>query len=260
MPSPFPGMDPYLEGAEWTSVHTELSSEISRQLAPKLSPRYIVRATRRFVAEEPEDVAITPSDLYPDVSVLDSQRHRTIAERAVAIAPEPLQLATFIPARIPQVRLEIRDVAKRQLITAIEVLSPSNKRGKGYEEYLAKRRTILFSTTHLIEIDLLRKGQRVPMLKPLPPALYFVFVGRAERRPIVDVWPIQLPMRLPEIPVPLLPGDPDVALDLQLALHTIYDALRYDLTIDYTRPPDVPLEGEAAAWANEHLRTVSISN
>jgi hypothetical protein len=152
------------------------------------------------------------------------------------------------------VRLEIQDVEKRRLITAIEVLSPSNKRGKGYQEYLAKRQGLLYSTTHLIEIDLLRKGRRVPMRKPLPPASYFVFVNRAEQRPLADVWPIQLHMRLPEIPVPLLPGDPDTTLDLQLALTTIYDALRYELSIDYTRPADVPLEAAAATWANEYLR------
>jgi hypothetical protein len=62
-------------------------------------------------------------------------------------------------------------------------------------------------------------------------------------------------MRLPVVPVPLLAGDPDVALDLQLALNTVYDALNYDLSVDYTHPPEVPLEGEAVAWAEECLRT-----
>lgn len=44
MPSPFPGMDSYLEGSEWSSLHVELSSEIARQLAGKLRPNYIVCA------------------------------------------------------------------------------------------------------------------------------------------------------------------------------------------------------------------------
>jgi hypothetical protein len=160
-----------------------------------------------------------------------------------------------MPIRVPQVSIEIRDVARRELVTAIEILSPTNKRGEGYREYLDKRQRILLSAAHLVEIDLLRSGQRVPMQQSLPPAPYFVFVGRAERRPIVDVWPIQLADRLPQIPIPLLADDPDVTLDLQQALDTIYDALSYDLSVDYARPPDVPLEGVAAEWSQELLRT-----
>jgi hypothetical protein len=259
MPSPFPGMDPYLEGSEWTSVHIELSSEIARQLAPKVRPKYIVRTARRFVTEIPEDVVIATGDIYPDVGVSEATEQALTQEGAVAVAPAPLELATVMPARVPHVTVEIRDVANRELVTAIEVLSPTNKRGEGYQEYLDKRRRLLYSTAHLLEIDLLRQGQRVPMQQPLPPAPYFVFLSRAERRPIVEVWPIQLKMRLPVVPVPLLAEDPDVDLDLQLALNTVYDALNYDLSVDYTRPPEVPLEEEAARWAVEHLQAAEFS-
>jgi hypothetical protein len=256
MPSPFPGMDPYLEGAEWVSVHAELGSEIARQLAPRLRPKYIVRTVRRFVTEMPDDVAIATSDIYPDVIVSRAASEGTAGVGALAITP-PLQLATVMPHRVPQVSIEIRDVARREPVTAIEILSPTNKRGESYREYLDKRQRILLSAAHLVEIDLLRLGQRVPMQEPLPPAPYFVFVGRAERRPIVDVWPIHLADRLPRIPIPLLAGDPDVILDLQQALDTIYDALSYDLSVDYTRPSDVPLEG-AAAWAHERLKAAGV--
>ena len=255
MPSPFPGMDPYLEGSEWSSVHTELSSEIARQLAPKLRPKYIIRTTRRFVTDLSEqDVAITMGSIYPDVSVFDAARQPGAAEGAASIASAPLEMATVIPVRVPHVTVEIRDVMKRELVTAIEVLSPTDKRGEGYREYLDKRWRLLSSPAHLIEIDLLRLGQRIPMRQPLPPAPYFVFLSRAERRPIVEVWPIQLEMRLPIVPVPLLVDDPDTALDLQLALNTVYDALSYDLSVNYRSPPETPLEGEAAVWATERLR------
>jgi hypothetical protein len=258
MPSPFPGMDPYLEGSEWTSVHAELGSEIARQLSPKLRPKYIVRISRRLVSEVSEDVGIVTSDLYPDVSVMDADQYGGVAESAVVVAQPPLQMATVIPARVPLISVEIRDVANRDLVTAIEVLSPTNKRGEGYQEYLDRRLRILRSTAHLMEIDLLRIGRRVPMQKPLPPAPYFVFLSRTEKRPIVEIWPIQLSMRLPVVPVPLLPGDPDVALDLQLALNTVYDALNYDLSVDYTRPPEVPLDEKNAAWADECVREAGI--
>jgi Protein of unknown function (DUF4058) len=258
MPSPFPGMDPYLEGSEWSSVHVALSAEIARQLAPKVRPKYIVRTARRFVTEMPEDIAVTAGDLYPDVSVAEAASLPGMGASPMAIAPAPLHMATVMPSRVPHVSIEIRDVAQRQLVTAIELLSPTNKRGEGYREYLDRRRRLLYSTAHLIEIDLLRRGRRVPMQQPLPPAPYFIFLSRAERRPIVEVWPMQLNMRLPVIPVPLLAEDPDVALDIQLALDTVYDAFNYDLSLDYTRPAEIPLIGQAAIWAAEQLRQAGI--
>ncbi len=261
MPSPFPGMDPYLEGPEWTSVHTELSSEIARQLAPKLRPKYIIRTTRRFVTDVPEDVSILAGDLYPDAGVVRTEYPNTarVHPAAATTIEAPLQIETVVPPRVPHVTIEIRDVAHRQLVTAIEILSPTNKRGEGYLEYLDKRRRILYSQAHLMEIDLLRAGRRVPMQEPLPPAPYFVFLSRAERRPMTEIWPIQLDIPLPAVPVPLLSGDPDVALDLQLALNTVYDALNYDLSVDYTHPPQVPLENDAARWANALLRRAHTS-
>jgi len=258
MPSPFPGMDPYLEGSEWSSVHVALSAEMARQLAPKVQPKYIVRTARRFVTDMPEDIAVTAGDLYPDVSVAEAAAPQGRGLPPAMIAPAPLQMATVIPSRVPHVTIEIRDIAQRELVTAIEILSPTNKRGEGYREYLDKRRRLLCSMAHLIEIDLLRRGRRVPMQQALPLAPYFIFLSRAERRPIVEVWPMQLQMRLPVIPVPLLADDPDVTLDVQLALDTIYDAFIYDLSIDYTRPAEIPLAGEAARWAAEHLRQAGI--
>jgi hypothetical protein len=251
-------MDPYLEGSEWISVHAELSSEIARQLSPKLRPKYIARTARRFVTEMPGDVEIVTGEIYPDVSVYGTGHNGNGAESTIAFAPPVLQLPTIMPLRIPHVTIEIRDVTNRELVTVIEVLSPTNKRGDGYREYLDKRRRVLSSMAHLLEIDLLRKGNRVPMQKPLPAAPYFVFLSRAERRPMTEIWPIQLDSRLPIVPVPLLADDPDVALDLQLALNTVYDLLNYDLSVDYTHPPEVPLEGEGVSWATEHLRMAGI--
>ena len=75
---------------------------------------------------------------------------------------------TIMAESVPQLTVEIRNTENRQLVTAIEVLSPWNKRGDGYKEYLSKRRRLLHSTAHLMEIDLLREGERVPMRQPLP--------------------------------------------------------------------------------------------
>jgi hypothetical protein len=206
MPSPFPGMDPYLEGSEWSSVHVALSAEMARQLAPKVRQKYIVRTARRCVTDMPEGIAVTAGDLYPDASVAEAAAPQGSGIPPAMVAPAPVYIATVMPGRVPHVTIEIRDVTRRELVTAIEMLSPTNKRGEGYREYLDKRRRLLCSMAHCIEIDVLRRGRRVPMQQALPPAPYFIFLSRAERRPIVEVWPLQLHMRLPVIPVTLLAG------------------------------------------------------
>jgi len=256
MPSPFPGMDPYLEGALWTTFHFSFGAEIVRQLAPRLRPRYLVLPVERFVMETSDDIAIT-TNIYPDVGVAKSVREAPAAYVTSAIAA-PLHLATVIPEAVPHVSIEIRDVASRQLVTAIEILSPTNKRAEGRMEYLSKRRRILLSTAHLLEFDLLRQGQRLPMHDPLPPSEYFVLLSRAENRPITDVWPLALRDPLPVVPIPLLPGDVDVPLDLQRTFTVTYDLLGYDLAIDYSRPPEPPLDDETSALAESLLRTAGL--
>lgn len=253
MPSPFPGMDPYLEGSLWTTVHTSLTNEIVRQLAPKIRRKYVALPTEHFVVEEMEDVAIAMTSRSSDVAVVKTNGG-TRGGAAAAVAQAPVRLTTIIPTAVPQVTIEIRDTANRQLVTAIEVLSPTNKRGEERREYLNKRRQILLSDAHLVEIDLLHEGRRVPMQQEWPAAPYFVIVGRAENRPFVEVRPIQLPEPLPGIPIPLLAGDADVPLDLQLALTTVYDTIGYDLAVDYSKPPEVQLPPEEAAWVRERLR------
>jgi hypothetical protein len=196
---------------------------------------------------------VLTSSVFPDVSVLTTQRAPSTSSTSATV-DAPLQLATVIPQAVPHVSIEIRDLAQRQLVTAIEILSPTNKRGEGRAEYLAKRRRLLLSTAHLLEFDLLREGQRVPMQDPLPDAPYFVMLSRAERRPLLDIWPVTLTQALPVVPVPLLPGESDLLLDLQAVFTATYDLLSYDLLIDYRQAPQPALSGAAAAWADERLR------
>lgn len=252
MPSPFPGMDPYLEGSLWTTFHFTFGAELLRQLAPRLRPRYLALPVERLVLEEASDLSVATASIYPDVSLLPAQPRQPEGFTGVSVVA-PLQLATVIPQAVPHVSIEIRDVAQRQLVTAIEILSPTNKRGEGRSEYLTKRRRLLLSSAHLIEIDFLRDGERVPMQEPLPEVPYFVFLSRAERRPVLEIWPIALDQKLPEVPVPLLAGDADLVLDLQAAFIATYDLLGYDLLIDYAQPPTPPLSAERAQWAAQLL-------
>jgi hypothetical protein len=252
MSNPFPGMDPYLEGDLWTSVHTDLCAEIARQLAPKVRPKYVVLSTRRVVLVPPDETEFSESHRFPDIGVLSDQAPSSSNGGTVVIAP--LILAVALPEPIPHISVEIRDVAERRLVTCIEVLSPTNKWGPGREEYAAKRFQILSSTAHLLEIDLLHRGVRFATAKPLPAVPYFVFLSQAERRREVEVWPIPLEAPLPEVAVPLLTGDPDTSLDLQRALTTIYDILGYDELIDYRQPPPGPWTTGATAWMDQQLR------
>jgi hypothetical protein len=244
-------MDPYLEGDLWTSVHTDLSAEIARQLAPKVRPKYVVRTMRRVVLA-PADESENGGQRFPDVGVLTGAPLADAS--AAAIAAAPLTLPVAFPEPIPHVSVEVHDVLERRLVTCIEILSPTNKRGPGREEYEGKRWQVLSSPAHLLEIDLLRVGSRFPTGKPLPAVPYFVFLSRAEKRKEVDVWPIALESCLPEVAVPLLPGDADARLDLQQALTTVYDILGYDEQIDYSKPPPGSLSDAELRWVDEQLR------
>lgn len=251
MPSPFPGMDPYLEGDDWTSFHTYLATEIAHRLSPLLRPKYVALPQKRF--DVVDDGTVSIETIYPDVGVRAADPTAPTPDTQAATAA-PCVLETLMEQHAPHTWVEIRDVAGRTLVTAIEILSPWNKRGRGREEYLGKRHELLRSSAHLVEIDLLRRGKRLPMKDPLPPAPYYVSVARANERPKVHLWPIALSQPLPTVGIPLLEGDADVPLDLQACVRNVYDSGGFDLLIDYSKPPAAPLQPDEAVWAAELLR------
>ena len=259
MPSPFPGMDPYLEGSAWDSFHAQFIDEMGRRLMERLRPKYFVRVERRFVPSASEELEVTATDVRPDVAVsqrADQAGHGSkAAEAGLATTEPPLLLDTIIPHDVPQRSLLIRDAAKRRLVTAIELLSPSNKRSPGRRKYLRRRNKFLVSSAHLVEIDLLRRGLHPPMRGELPPdASYFTFVSPAQTRPSTQIWPMSLRQPLKPIPIPLLAGDADVTLDLQAAFTATYDTWDYAAELDYSKPPEVPLSSpQDAQWAVQLL-------
>jgi hypothetical protein len=217
MPSPFPGMDPYLEAPEiWEDFHASLAREIRDQLAPRLQPRYFAALTPRVTYEE---VIIEEKRVAkPDVS--GSKITETpLSSSAIAILPAPMVGLAVLEVPVKEQSIEIREARTGTLVTAIEILSPVNKRRghEAYETYRRKRRDLLRAGVHLLEIDFLRSGERPPLVTPLPEAPYFVFLSRVQRRPNVDIWPLPLRDEIPIVPVPLAEPDPDVALDLGLA-------------------------------------------
>jgi hypothetical protein len=138
---------------------------------------------------------------------------------------------------------------ERRLVTSVEVLSPSNKRRRsvGWKKYLRKRQALLLGKASLVEVDLLRGGDRMPMLDPWPDSPYAVLVARDTEAPHCRVWPAFADRPLPTIPVPLSRPDPDVALALQPLVEAIYDRGRYGEEIDYRKLPEPPLRPQEAA-------------
>jgi hypothetical protein len=249
-------MDPYLEGAHmWEDFHASLAREIRDQLAPQLRPRYFAALTPRVTYEE---VVIEEKHVArPDVSVLKVS-DRPVSGSAVAILPAPATGLIALDVPVKEQSIEIRDAETGKLVTAIEILSPVNKRRghDAFEEYRRKRRDLFRTSVHLMEIDLLRKGERPAFVTPLPAGSYYVFLSRAERRPRVEIWPLTLRASIPVVPVPLAVPEPDAPLDLGLAIRRIYEAASYDLRIDYHRPPPPPeLAPEDAAWLRERLES-----
>ena len=261
MASPFPGMDPYLEDPRiWPGFHHYLADELVAQLNRQIGPKYYADVNVRTVVEE---VSIAmPQVIHPDVGVVEAPPPEPVpgpVAAAISIPPAPVQrlvIAGQTKLRTVEVRLTETD----RLVTAIEILSPYNKRpGDGLEEYRRKRRQILRSSVHLVEIDLLRGGERPGREVNDPPlnADYVLLVNRsreeAEGR-ISEIWPVALNEPLPLLPIPLLSPDPDVALDLNAALRSVYARAGYEWRLNYQRPvPPPALRPEMAAWLKQHL-------
>ncbi len=247
MPSPFPGMNPYIEqDAYWQDFHLEFLPAMRGRLVAQVRPKYIVMLDEHIYVQEH---APGPRRLVgrADVS-LAAPRPRAREAAGVGILEPPVQVQIPVQEdhRVPF--LEIRDRRGRELITVVELLSPANKRGGAdREQYMAKREELLKSAAHFVEIDLLRGGRPMP-LEQRPRCDYSVLVSRAEARPLAGFWPIRLRQRLPVIPIPLLPGDPDAQIDLQEILHSVYDATGYEDFI-YAGRPDPRLSSKDAAWA-----------
>jgi hypothetical protein len=260
MPSPFPGMDLYLEASHiWEDFHARLANEISDQLTPRIRPRYIVALTPR-VTYEAVTILAAPRTIKPDVAIYQT-RSSPRRDEAVAVVAAPLVRTVTVEEPFHEYALEIRAVETGSLVTAIEILSPINKRpgSEAFDTYRRKRREVLRTAAHLLEIDLLRAGHRPPQLDDLPQVPYFVFLSRAEQRGQVEIWPLHFRQPLPIVPVPLHYPDPDVPLDLGQAIHAIYDRAAYDLRLDYTQPPPPPaLSSDDAPWVADLLTTTGL--
>ncbi|MCX7925654.1 MAG: DUF4058 family protein, partial [Fimbriimonadales bacterium] len=155
-----------------------------------------------------------------------------------AVAAKPILRTVPLLVEHRERFIEIYTRADRQLVTVIELLSPSNKRpnSAGRREYLEKRRQLFQARVNLVEIDLVLQGERMPTNEPLPEADYYALVARRYRLPVVEIYPWKLGEPMPTIPVPLLREDPDALLNLQEVYEQVYARARYDLQLDFSKP------------------------
>lgn len=266
MPSPIPGMDPFLEDpAVFPDLHDNLIAELRNAINAQLPPPYYARSASR--------VWVEPSQrrVGPDVNVLRPERPGT-----GVVPTSPVATAAARPPVIVRIPLEeyhetFLDIYAKpgdeRLVTTIEVLSLTNKisGGEGRPQYLQKQREVLRSKVNLVEIDLLRGGQHTTAVR-LEDALakagpfdYHICVRSFEEPTDFVIYPISLGERLPVLGIPLLPGDGTVPVDLQILLDRCYDTGLYQRSIFYAeRAPVPPLRPEQMAWVEQVLRDKGI--
>ena len=264
MNSPFPGMDPYIETCGLSDdFHTHLIEKIYECLAESVPDRYLVRTGERSYVVLVESQGKQSYPFLPDVRVTEPRgRKKSAKKEGTALAEpagenEPMTMRAFIQEEHREAFIEIYEVNPEQrLVTSIEVLSPSNKQGgtAGWELYRRKRQSLLLGDVNLVEIDLLRRGQRMPMLDPWPDSPYTLLVARAKKAQLCRVWAAHFRRPLPTLPVPLAKPDSDVPLALQPMIDAIYQRSRYERSIDYSTLLSPPLDAADTAWLEQRLQ------
>ena len=266
MPSPFPGMDPYLEYPPfWPSVHHNLIHYIQADLQPQLLPRYVVSIEERVFLEPVGQDRIPDAHIAVPREPIWSERDRgggvavALPEAALALQ-EPEWIPAELGLEIHEGYIEILDIAGNEVVTVIEVLSPSNKTpGPGHDVYRAKQQEVLCSPANLVEIDLLRQGLdsvAAPILKTTSNGRvdYIICTRRTARPGGFEVVRFTVRDPLPLVAIPLRTGESDVVLHLPEVFARCYDVGAYAYRVDYTKDPAPSLSSVDAAWAVELLR------
>jgi hypothetical protein len=258
MTSPFPGIDPYLEAqGRWRDLNASLITYCRDALNEVLPENYLAQIGEQIRLMSSEAVVAL---LYPDVVVGREPRQKVDPpgpprQSPVTIEPVTVPLLKGDVVEICETWIEIRNLPELDLVTVIEILTPTNKTGVGRVEYLDKRDEYIDLPVNLVEFDLLVAGRRLPMKKPMPPGDYYALVARAQRRPDCDVYAWSIRQSLPTIPIPLKGLDRDVQRNLVDSFALAYERGRYARTIDYARPLDLPLQPNDKVWAEQIAAT-----
>jgi hypothetical protein len=248
-------MNPYLENPEfWPEVHHLLISLLAETLNPQLLPKYRVAIEKRVYTLCGEESLLVG---VPDATVAWQSVERPspgVRQSSTTVIADPLTVTVPMPIEVREGYLEVREVTTQTVVTAIELLSPANKRSKlGREAYEQKRRKILGSQTHLVEIDLIRTGEPLPIFGETHPSHYRILLSRSPSRPVAELYSFNLTDPIPLFPLPLSPEDREPILDLHGLLDQVYDRAGYSVAIHYEQPLTPPLTPSEAKWVEAVL-------
>lgn len=254
-------MDPYLEDAElWPDVHHRLAVALAELLEPPLRGRYRVFVERRMYARAPDGTDGSFRWGRPDICVAEEEQEAPYAATPAA-TPEsagPLWVRLPAPELEQEPFLEIRDAASGRVVTVVEILSPSNKTpGDGRRAYLDKRALLFGAGVNLVEIDLLRSGEPMPVWPAVQPGAYGILVSRAEQFPTAELYRFTVRQPIPTFRLPLRPGDAEPAVSIRAALDRAYDGAGYRFSLNYDAPPPPPpLSPADSVWVRSRLTTL----
>jgi hypothetical protein len=256
MPSPFPGMDPYLESpVYWQDFHSTFIGALREQIADVLPGQYFAKIEEELVLLEPgEDDRYARSDVLVGREGRSTKTSSTGGAAVAEIEPATLHNITNYDPET-HVYIEIRRLPTREVVTVVEVLSPTNKQGEGRGVYLDRRGQLLRREINVVDLDLLRAGKRIVLKEQLPPGHYYALVSRVDRKPECQVYSRTIRQALPTIAIPLKSPDSDVRVNIGEAFRVAYQRGRYAQMVNYNEPaPAAGLNGDEMEWVSQVVR------
>jgi hypothetical protein len=258
MTNPFPGVDPFIEAnGRWIGFHNLMIAHCTELLNIALPENYAAFHEERLELVDSSD---EPRQARPDVSIARDVYADPDPRGATAVAEPPMVPAVLaLPdfESVPEAYIDIRKLPEQELVTSIELLSPTNKDPHGGgAKYHAKRADTINQDVNLVEIDLLLAGRRPQVIGVMPPGHFFAFISRGSQRPRCEVYGWSIREKLPVIPIPLKAPDFDVALDLATAFSMSYERNRYHRTMRYRTPVEGSLSDDDRNWIAEIVKAL----
>jgi hypothetical protein len=253
--NPYPGMNPFIEAnGRWKDFHMTFLTTCREQLITRLPAHYRARLNERVQLIDQGDHSF--ASYRPDVSVVRTTRASDESGGvATLIDLEPVICRNMEVETESVGYIEIHTASNDQLVTVIEVMSPTNKKEPGRAEYRSKMEQLRRSGVHAVEIDLLLGGERLNMRELLPIGDFYTFVTRKEFYPRCEVYAWSIRRKLPRIPIPLNQPDKDVVMDLAAAFETTFQRGGYGEDLDYNVPLPESLDAADREWAASFVKS-----
>lgn len=255
MGSPFPGVDPFIEGQKVSHDFHQTFVVTWRELLMRKLPRqYIARVEEHVYLDRGGSDEGLAVQRVPDVLIEHRSDEGPAREMSGLVTLEPKIVRHIIGDPIREGYIEVLRRGDNSLVAVLELLSHANKTGAGRGEYLLKRDQVLRGPAHLVEVDLLLRGPRMPFRDPLPSGHFFAMVSRADRRPNCEVYGWSVRDRLPSIPIPLEAPDPDIVIDLHEVYATTFERGFFDQLVRYDKPLGIATADDMRKWVEDRLQ------